>query len=123
MIRLILLCAALLFLGSLSESPLEGQIVKGNRNALYLVRDGKKKVFPDFYTFTQMGFTVDAVKKISDDVLNSIPLGDPVAAIPVFRPDDYMYHKVCDDPDRMVMPIPFVPYFSNFSAHAFCRAR
>lgn len=83
----------------------EGQVVKGNRNALYLVKDGKKRLFPDFYTFSHMGFNAGMVKKIPDDDLSAIPLGSPVDAIPVFRPEDYMYHTQCEDHERMVSPL------------------
>lgn len=80
----------------------EGKVVKGNRNALFLIRKGQRHMFPDFYTFSHMGFNVSAIEKIPDDILSTIPLGDNVQPIPVFRPEDYMYHKQCDDPHRMV---------------------
>lgn len=80
----------------------EGKVVKGNKNHLYLVENGQKRLFPDFYTFTKRGFTSNSVIKIEDNTLNGIPLGDPVPSIPVFRPEDYMYHTQCEDPERMV---------------------
>ena len=82
----------------------EGKIVKGNRNALYLVEKGKKRLFPDFYTYSKMGFTAEHVMKIPDKDLESIPLGQAIAPIPVFRPEDRMYHSHCEDPDKMVLP-------------------
>lgn len=85
-----------------SQHELDGKVVKGNRNALYLVEHGKKRMFPDFYTYTRMGFTLEQINKISDATLDSLPTGNPLAAIPVFRPDDRMYHSQCEDPDRMV---------------------
>lgn len=74
------------------------QIVKGNRNAVYLVDDkGVRHIFPDFYTYQTMGFENSIVKKIPDTKLEAMPLGDPVKPIPVFRPDDYFYHEYCED--------------------------
>ena len=80
----------------------EGEVVKGNRNALFLVRGGERLMFPDFYTFTQMGFNMSVIRKIPDPVLNSIPVGSPIKPIAVYRPDDFMYHRVCSDADRLV---------------------
>lgn len=81
----------------------EGKVVKGNRNALFLIRKGQRHMFPNFYTFTHMGFNVSAIEKIPDDILSAMPSGGNVQPIPVFRPEDYMYHKQCDDPHRMVL--------------------
>lgn len=83
----------------------DGMIIKGNRNALYLFKDDSKHLIPDFHTFTEMGFNFSSITRIPDDVLDKIPLREPVAKIqapPPFRPDDYMYHLLCEDPDRMV---------------------
>ena len=80
----------------------EGKVVKGNRNALYLIQNGQKLQFPDFYTFTQMGFNMSVINKIPDPVLHSIPIGVPIKPIAVYRPEDFMYHRVCSDPHRMV---------------------
>ena len=85
-----------------------GKVVKGNRNALFLVRNGARRQFPDFYTFTKMGFNVSNILKIRDDILTSIPLGPHIKSIPApppFRPDDYMYHEQCGDPDKMASSI------------------
>lgn len=88
-----------------SENDYEGKVVKGTRNALFLVEHGKKRMFPDFYTYTRMGFTIDQVQKLPDNILESIPMGNTLTAIPVFRPEDRMYHSQCEDPDRMVSPV------------------
>ena len=83
-------------------SQYEGRLYKGNRNAIYFIENGEKRRIPDFYTFSKMGFNVSSIEKVADDFLTSIPLGEPIKPIPVFRPEDYMYHKECEDPDRMV---------------------
>jgi len=83
-------------------SKWEGNVVKGNRNALFLVQNGKKRIFPDFNTFVKMGFNMSSIMKINHQQLESIPLGDILPSIAVFRPDDYMYHTLCDDPKAMV---------------------
>ena len=85
----------------LKGSP-EGRLFKGNRNAIYLVQNGQKRLIPDFYTFSKMGFNLTSIEKVPDDYLLEIPLGVAIKPIPVFRPEDYMYHKNCEDPDRMV---------------------
>ena len=83
----------------------DGMVIKGNRNALFLVKDGTKHQFPDFYTFSTMGYNMSHIRKVPDDALKRIPLGPDVKKIeapPEFRPDDYMYHLECKEPDLMV---------------------
>ena len=92
----------------LNPEKYEGKLFKGNRNAIFLIRKGKKHHFPDFNTFVKMGFDTSMVEKVPDDFLQSIPVGDMLKPIPVFRPDDYMYHALCDDPDRLVSWYTFV---------------
>jgi hypothetical protein len=89
------------------KSEYEGKLLKGNKNAIFVVKKGQRHQFPDFNTFAKMGYDASAIQKISDDILNSIPLGYDITAIPVFRPDDYMYHMQCEDPDRMVDSLDF----------------
>ena len=83
-------------------SAVEGKLLKGNRNAIFFIQNGKKRLIPDFYTFSHMGFNLTSIEKVSDDFLAELPLGDAIQPIPVFRAEDYMYHKNCEDPDRMV---------------------
>lgn len=63
---------------------------------------GKKSLFPDFNTFKQLGFKLDNVTVISNDLLELFPFGDKIKPIPIFRQEDFMYHMQCEDPDRMV---------------------
>jgi hypothetical protein len=94
-----------------------GKVVKGNRNALFLLDDGRKRFFPDFYTFITMGYNVTSVLKIDDEILNQIPLGPQVVKIqapPPFRPEDYMYHTQCEDTDRMVSDLGVVQSMGNY---------
>lgn len=84
------------------QGPIEGRLFKGNRNAIFLIQQGRKSLIPDFYTFSKMGFNLSSIEKVPDDYLSNIPTGEAVKPIPVFRPEDYMYHKNCEDPDRMV---------------------
>lgn len=84
------------------------KVIKGNRNALFLVQNGFRRQFPDFYTFDTMNFTVPNILKVKDEHMNTIPLGkmiDKIKAPPAFRPDDYFYHEYCNSPDRMVIII------------------
>ncbi len=101
---------------SIEKSEYEGKLLKGNRNAIFLVQKGQRKQFPDFYTFSKLGYDAANIQKIADDVLNSIPLGDQITPIPVFRPEDYMYHSQCEDLDRMVR---FSLTYTNCIVH-FC---
>lgn len=79
----------------------------------YLVRGGKRHIFPDFYTFTHMGFNSSIIEKVSDNIINEIPLGEPLKNIPVFRPEDFMYHEVCDDANGLVNSMGVVANIGN----------
>ena len=85
------------------------KVVKGNRNALYFLdNQGTIHLFPDFYTFTTLGFALTDIKKIPDEKLASMPIGDPIKALPApppFRPDDSTYHDLCEDPPRLVCTV------------------
>eukprot|EP01031_Cornospumella_fuschlensis_P029552 gene29552-35669_t len=70
---MVILVLLLLILSVFGEDY-EGKVVKGNKNHLYLVENGKKRLFPDFYTFSKRGFTTTSVVKIDDSALNGIPL-------------------------------------------------
>lgn len=94
-------------IASRPEGPIEGRLFKGNRNAIFFIEKGKKRLIPDFYTFSKMGFNLTSIEKVADDYLADLPMGEPIKPIPVFRPEDYMYHKNCEDPDRMVHYIYF----------------
>ena len=103
--------------GSDAAERYAGKVVKGNRNALFLVENGARRQFPDFFTFDKMGFNVSGILKIKDDVLNSIPLGPQIKSIPApppFRPDDYMFHEECGDPDRMINDLGLVPNMGHY---------
>jgi len=76
--------------------------VKGSKNAIYLVRNSKKCIFPDFNTFVQMGYSLDNVTRLPDSVLDAFERGDTLPSIAVFRPDDFTFHAQCDDAHRMV---------------------
>jgi hypothetical protein len=106
MFMLLPVLIVLLFLSLLvfivSNQEYEGKVVKGNRNGLYLVDKGTKRLFPDFNTFVKMGYDAKDAIKIPDATLEAIAMGAPIIPIPVFRPEDRMYHSHCDDPDRLV---------------------
>ena len=53
-------------------------ILKGSGKALYLMEDGKKRIFNDWGKFLSMGFQTYDVEPISDENLNLIPDGPPV---------------------------------------------
>jgi hypothetical protein len=89
-------------LGSIQPQDYEGKIIKGTRNALFLVQGGQRRMFPDFNTFKTMGYNLSVIENVGDEVLKHIPLGSTITPIPIFRPEDYMYHLECEDADRMV---------------------
>ena len=64
------------------------------------------------------------VKKIPDEHLHAIPLGEIVQKIeppPVFRPDDYFFHEYCEidegKPDKIVNDVGLIPNLGDFTRH------
>ena len=109
----VLLCLLHVALSSApSDNKYEGKVIKGNRNALYLVQNGRRNQFPDFHTFSNMGFNMTSISKIPDDILNAIPLGETIKPIAVYRPEDFMYHRVCSDAERLVRLIRHISAFA-----------
>ena len=54
----------------------EGMIIASNNGkALFLYKNGKKHSFPDFHTFTAMGFNGAAIKKMKSEDLSKVPKG------------------------------------------------
>lgn len=80
----------------------EGRVVKGSKNAIYLVRSSKKCIFPDFNTFVKMGYSLDNVTRLPDSLLDGFERGDTLPSIAMFRADDFSFHAQCDDAHRMV---------------------
>jgi hypothetical protein len=68
-------------------------------------------LFPDFHTFSSMGFSISNISVMDNALLDAIPMGKSIESIPVFRSEDFMYHTQCEDPDRMVRVL-FI--FSSF---------
>lgn len=100
--QFLLICACCYTVCTIQLSHLEGSVIKGTRNALFLVQNGRKRMFPDFNTFAKMGFNMSSILKVSNSDLESLPMGPALPAIAVFRPDDYMYHTQCEEPRTMV---------------------
>lgn len=103
----------------LVETPAEGMVLSGLKGkALYLyTKDKQLSQFPDFYTFTAMGYNMSSIRRMRDDNLLAIPRGPLIARIqgpPPFRPDDWMYHNHCDDPPRLVNDLSVVANEGNF---------
>lgn len=59
-------------------SYIDGSILKGNGRELYVVEAGCRRQIACCITFDAMGFDWDKLIFISDEKLNSIPLGEPV---------------------------------------------
>lgn len=83
-------------------------LVKGPRNAIFAVDNhGVRHQIPDFHTFVTLGFNITDIKKLTTQTLEDIPLGAPIKRIPApppFRPDDFMFHELCEEPRRLVIP-------------------
>ena len=52
-----------------------------------------------------MGFTPEGVVTVDNTLLDGLSVGDEIAVIPMFRPEDYMYHTQCEYPENMVSEI------------------
>ena len=103
-ISLMLFCCGVTYSKDFGDK-FNGKVVKGDRNALFLIENGARRQFPDFFTFDKMGYNASSVMKIKDHLLTKIPMGPMIIALPqpaAFRADDYMYHEQCNDPDKMV---------------------
>jgi len=62
----------------------EGDPVKvADDQAIYLIQNGQRHLFPDWGTFVKMGYTLERVKVISREQLESIPLGGPLPSLMV----------------------------------------
>jgi hypothetical protein len=60
----------------------DGDAVKtADDGTIYLIQDGARRAFPDWDTFVAMGWSLDRVKVISRDQMDSIPLGDPLTSV------------------------------------------
>lgn len=94
------------------DQPEDGMVLSGTKSkALYLYKSGLKSIFPDFHTFTSMGFNLSSINVLPEEKLHSIPMGNSIKRIeapPVFRADDYMFHAHCDDPRRLVNDLSIV---------------
>lgn len=102
----------------LVTTPEDGMVLSGLRGkALYLYKQKQLLQFPDFYTFSAMGYNMSNIRRMKDEMLLQIPRGTILATIkgpPPFRPDDAMYHSHCDDPSRLINDLSVVANVGNF---------
>jgi len=61
-----------------------------------------------------MGFTPEGVVTVDNTLLENLPVGDEIVVIPMFRPEDYMYHTQCDYPENMVNDLGVVANMGNY---------
>lgn len=62
---------------------LEGRVIQiQNHRELYLVLNATKRSFPDFTTFVNMNFSLDLVQMFPAKMVNFIPVGPQLPAIP-----------------------------------------
>ena len=59
------------------DEPEENMVLSGVKGkALYLFKGGKRHLFPEFYTFTAMGFNHTSIHRMVDDKLGALPIGE-----------------------------------------------
>lgn len=61
--------------------PRDGLLIKGSGNPIYIIQGGQRRHIPNPDTFNKMGLDWNAVLAISDNVLNTIPAGDPMPSL------------------------------------------
>ena len=80
--------------GGYVSTPEDGMVISGTKGkALFLYSNSLKRQFPDFHTFTMMGYNTSNIRKMKDELIDKNLLGTPntrIKANAVFRPDDYM---------------------------------
>lgn len=88
-IVIFLLCEVALFSSNPSATSRvkEGSLVKGSTPAVYVIEDGKKRHIPDPATFKHMGFSWNAIRQISDEVLQQIADGQPLPSVKSQKPE------------------------------------
>lgn len=59
--------------------PLTSSLVRGKAASVYFLQTGKRRLIPDNGTFDAMGFQWKDVSVVTDDELNLIPQGAPLA--------------------------------------------
>jgi hypothetical protein len=62
----------------------DGQLLKSlaqKKHSVYLIKDGKRHVFPNMQTMAGMGYTFGNITLVSDIDIELIPLGDPLITV------------------------------------------
>jgi len=62
----------------------DGSIINGQRTVIghkkkaifFVDGHGTRHAFPDFYTFSKLGFNVEEVRKMDDERVDAMPLGN-----------------------------------------------
>jgi hypothetical protein len=60
----------------LNLSEYEGKAIKGGRRVIYFVVKGQLRPIPDFDTFLSLNLDLKNVVVVSDEVINSLPIGE-----------------------------------------------
>jgi len=64
-----------------SADYLEGKVINGEGKSIFLVSKGTRRAFPDFETFLKMKYQSNQVVRVGLQVLNGIPIGDPLPSL------------------------------------------
>jgi hypothetical protein len=87
--RTICLLLILIYVISLDKKEVilkDGSVVHGQRTVIghkkkaifFVDGQGTRHAFPDFYTFSKLGFNVEEVRKMDDERVDAMPLGKAV---------------------------------------------
>ncbi len=60
------------------DLSVDGTLVKDNGKVVYLIANSTRRAIPDFATFVKLGFDFVNVRKYATELLNLVPLGDPM---------------------------------------------
>lgn len=63
------------------EEIKDGVLIKGSGLGIYKVEDGKRRLFPNPQSFVRHGFEWEAVFRVDDNVIKSIPIGQPMPIV------------------------------------------
>ena len=59
----------------------DGALLKGTDPPVYLLEGGKRRWIPNYPTFLKMGYVVDQIATVPDNLLQSIPLGQTLPVL------------------------------------------
>lgn len=65
-----------------ADNPTMGEAIQGSGRSIYLLKNGTKHHVTSFEYFLQMGYSIKDVHRYTDSIVDSYPLGEPIAPPP-----------------------------------------